>query len=99
LVKGGHGGTAEATDILVIGDRVMPFTRQRLETRATHGTGCTLSAAIAALLASGVALEQAVPRAKAYVWSALQSGRDLGLGSGHGPVDHLYAIRRAAPPA
>ena len=51
------------------------------------------------LLAQGVALEEAVARAKAYVWQALQAGRTLGVGQGSGPVDHLYAIRRAVPPA
>ncbi len=99
LLKGGHGSGNLATDILAIGDRIVSFTRPRLATAATHGTGCTLSAAIAALLASGVAMEAAVERAKSFVWSALVSGADLGLGAGHGPVDHLHAIRRAQPPA
>jgi hydroxymethylpyrimidine/phosphomethylpyrimidine kinase len=99
LLKGGHGSGAQSTDVLATGDGVVAFVRPRVATSATHGTGCTLSAAIAALLASGATLETAVERAKSYVWAALQSGRDLRLGRGHGPVDHLYAIRRAAPPA
>ena len=73
--------------------------RPRIDTPHTHGTGCTLSAAIAALLAQGVALREAVGRAKAYVWRGLEAGRTLGVGHGHGPVDHLYAIRRGPPPA
>jgi hydroxymethylpyrimidine/phosphomethylpyrimidine kinase len=67
--------------------------------RNTHGTGCTLSAAVAALLAGGVALREAVERAKAFVWHALQAGSCLGVGHGNGPVDHLFAIRTAPPPA
>ena len=71
----------------------------RIDTPHTHGTGCTLSAAIAALLAQGVALREAVARAKAFVWQALEAGRALGVGHGNGPVDHLFAIRRTPPPA
>lgn len=99
LLKGGHGGGDTATDLLVTANRVITLRQPRIETTATHGTGCTLSAAIAALLASGADLEQAVERAKAYVWKALVSGRDIGIGAGHGPVDHLFAIRRNAPPS
>ena len=99
LLKGGHGHTGEAIDIFASGGSVVRLAHRRVPTSATHGTGCTLSAAITALLASGVALEPAVARAKSYVTNALESGRDLGIGHGHGPVDHLYAIRRNAPPA
>lgn len=99
LLKGGHGGGDTATDLLVTVDRVIALRQPRVATSATHGTGCTLAAAIAALLASGAELEQAVTRAKSYVWQALVAGRDLGLGHGHGPVDHLYGIRRSPPPA
>ena len=98
LVKGGHGHGAEAVDILVSGDAVVRLAAPRIETRHTHGTGCTLSAAIAALLACGEELERAVRRAKAYVSAALAAGRELGVGQGNGPVDHLYAIRRGPPP-
>lgn len=100
LLKGGHGEGPEALDLLVQRDgSVVRFVRPRVATRATHGTGCTLSAAITALLAGGVKLEDAIARAKTYVWNALQAGADLGIGSGNGPVDHLYAIRRQPPPA
>jgi hydroxymethylpyrimidine/phosphomethylpyrimidine kinase len=99
LVKGGHGHGDEAVDILVIGDEVVRLAAPRVSTEHTHGTGCTLSAAITALLALGLDLREAVRRAKAYVTEALAAGRHLGVGHGHGPVDHLYAIRRAAPPA
>ncbi len=99
LLKGGHGAGETAVDILCDGEGVEPFVRARIDTPHSHGTGCTLSAAIAALLAQGVALREAVARAKAYVWQALEAGRTLGVGHGNGPVDHLFAIRRAPPPA
>jgi hydroxymethylpyrimidine/phosphomethylpyrimidine kinase len=99
LLKGGHGKGEEAVDILCDARGIERFARPRIDTPHTHGTGCTLSAAIAALLAQGVALSEAVGRAKDYVWQAMQAGQTLGIGRGHGPVDHLFAIRRAPPPA
>ncbi len=99
LLKGGHGSGDEAVDILCDASGIERLARPRVDTRNTHGTGCTLSAAIAALLARGVTLREAVGRAKTYVWQALQAGRDLGVGHGNGPVDHLFAIRKAPPPA
>jgi hydroxymethylpyrimidine/phosphomethylpyrimidine kinase len=94
LVKGGHGSDNTAVDILASAAGIERFAMPRIDTPHTHGTGCTLSAAIAASLAQGVALRQAVERAKAYVWEGLEHGRALGVGSGRGPVDHLFAIRR-----
>ena len=99
LLKGGHATGESASDYLCDGAGMERFARPRIDTRHTHGTGCTLSAAIAALLAQGVPLREAVGRAKDYVWQALECGRALGVGRGNGPVDHLYAIRRAPPPA
>ena len=99
LVKGGHAPGAAAIDVLVQRGGVRHYVGAWVDTCHTHGTGCTLSAAIAALLASGVALEDAVDRAKSYVRQGLEHGRDQGVGQGHGPLDHLFAIRRAAPPA
>jgi hydroxymethylpyrimidine/phosphomethylpyrimidine kinase len=99
LLKGGHGSGEEAVDILCDAAGIERFVRPRVDTRNSHGTGCTLSAAITALLAQGVGLREAVGRAKAFVWQALQEGRALGIGHGNGPVDHLFAIRRSAPPA
>jgi len=94
LIKGGHGGGDTAVDVLVAADAVMRFERPRVATDNTHGTGCTLSAAIAALLARGLSLQAAVAEAKAFVWDALEAGRDLGVGHGHGPVDHLVRSRK-----
>lgn len=99
LLKGGHGSGEQAVDILCDADGIVRLARPRVDTRNTHGTGCTLSAALAALLAQGVGLREAVGRAKAFVWQALHEGRALGVGHGRGPVDHLFAIRKAPPPA
>ena len=98
LLKGGHGSGKMATDILAHAGGIVPLEAPRIETPNTHGTGCTLSAAIAALLAAGESLEQAVRRAKVFVWSALEAGAHCQIGHGSGPVDHLFAIRRQPPP-
>ena len=102
LVKGGHGTGGEAVDILYDGTAVSRFARPRVATTNSHGTGCTLSAAIAALLTGGelstVAVAAIVARAKDYVWQALRGGADLGVGAGNGPIDHLYDIRRRPQP-
>jgi hydroxymethylpyrimidine/phosphomethylpyrimidine kinase len=92
LLKGGHGEGSEAVDFLATGGQVIRIAARRIDTPHTHGTGCTLSAAIAAFLAAGENLEASVRRAKRYVHSAIAAGRTLGVGRGHGPVDHLYAI-------
>jgi hydroxymethylpyrimidine/phosphomethylpyrimidine kinase len=99
LLKGGHGSGEEAVDILCDGAGIERFVRPKIDTPNTHGTGCTLSAAIVALLARGVGLREAVARAKHFVWLALKKGRRLHIGHGRGPVDPLFAIRKAAPPA
>jgi hydroxymethylpyrimidine/phosphomethylpyrimidine kinase len=90
LVKGGHL-SGDSTDLLVTSNGTRAFTAVRLDTRNTHGTGCSLSAAIAACLARGHDVPASVERAKDFVWHALQAGRDLGVGSGNGPLDHLVA--------
>ena len=92
LVKGGHGGGPEAVDILFDGQTMTRLARPRVATRNTHGTGCTLSAAIAAGLAHGLALAMAVEQAKDYLWTALQQADRLAVGRGHGPVHHLFAL-------
>ena len=94
LMKGGHGVGDDATDILVTMSDVQRFSAPRIATRNTHGTGCTLSAAIAARLAGGDSLPDAVAAAKSYVWKAIEAGQQLAVGKGDGPVDHLHVIRR-----
>ncbi len=95
LLKGGHGDGDQAIDILATVDGIMVLERERIDTPNTHGTGCTLSAAIVAYLVRGAELEDAVREAKDFVWRALVSGRDIEVGEGHGPVDHLHALRKA----
>ena len=91
LVKGGHG--AHADDLLRLPDGTTTWLRgERIETANTHGTGCTLSSAIACGLARGLPLTEAVRAAKDYVSGALAAGLDLGRGSG--PLDHGYLVRR-----
>lgn len=85
LIKGGHG-EGPATDVLLDGEEWREFPAARLETRHTHGTGCTYSAAITAGLAHGLALADAVARAKQYISEAIRTAP--GLGRGHGPVNH-----------
>jgi hydroxymethylpyrimidine/phosphomethylpyrimidine kinase len=94
LIKGGHGVGAEAVDILVTAQGAEHFSHPRIATRNTHGTGCTLAAAIAAGLANGLTLQAAVQQGKDFVWRALQSGADHKIGGGRGPVDHLFDVRK-----
>ena len=98
LVKGGHSVAQKATDVLALaGGQVEHVEAPWIATSNTHGTGCTLSAAIAALLATGEALPNAVRRAKVYLTRALEHAQMMSVGRGHGPVDHIYAIRRQPP--
>lgn len=91
LVKGGHGSN-DANDVFARPDgSVTWFEGARIDTDNTHGTGCTLSSAIACGLALGLPLEEAVAAAKRYVTGALSTGLDLGRGSG--PLDHMWNNR------
>jgi hydroxymethylpyrimidine/phosphomethylpyrimidine kinase len=87
LVKGGHLVGNQVTDLLVMRDGTRRYERSRIDTRSTHGTGCTLSAAVTAGLALGRPLERAVEDAMDFVHRAL--ARAPGLGGGHGPLNHL----------
>ena len=91
LIKGGHAQAADATDLLVTRDAVARFTAEKIDTNNTHGTGCTLSSAIAAGLAQGATLSDAVANAKAYVTAAIAAADELTIGHGHGPVHHFHA--------
>ncbi len=100
LVKGGHAATtprAPVEDALALLGRgvVEVFAAPRVNTRATHGTGCTLASAIAANLALGANLVEAVGEAKAYLTGALRAA--VAVGAGGGPVDHLWRLRGALP--
>jgi hydroxymethylpyrimidine/phosphomethylpyrimidine kinase len=89
LIKGGHGEGDEVIDLLWDGRSEHVWRRPRIHTTSTHGTGCTLSAAITAGLASGHALETAVERALVFVAAAIRDAP--GLGAGHGPLSHFVA--------
>ena len=92
LIKGGHL-SAEATDLLDDGEEFHLFSGERIETRNTHGTGCTLSAAIAARLGQGASLVEAVADAKKYVARAIRLAP--GLGHGSGPLNHFVPADEA----
>jgi len=96
LIKGGHGKGAEAIDLLVEPNAVTRLTANRIPTKNTHGTGCTLSSAIAAGLAKGMPLGDAVRAAKAYITDAIAAADTLhiGHGHGHGPVHHFHGLWR-----
>ena len=89
LVKGGHA-SGDALDILFDGGRFYRFSTERIDTKNTHGTGCTYSSAIASNLALGLGLEAAVGRAKDYVTTAIRHA--LPLGKGCGPTHHFYDL-------
>jgi hydroxymethylpyrimidine/phosphomethylpyrimidine kinase len=95
LVKGGHLGGDESVDVLATGSGVLRTRRPRVATTATHGTGCTLSSAIAALAArhggSPVDWTSVVEGGRDYLQAALTAGESLRIGSGHGPVHHFAA--------
>jgi hydroxymethylpyrimidine/phosphomethylpyrimidine kinase len=95
LIKGGHLVGAIMTDVLVTADGTREFTHPRLATRSTHGTGCTLSAAITAGLALGRPLHQAVADGLDYVHRAMREAPQLG--QGHGPLNHRVPAIEAAP--
>ncbi|ACF14493.1 phosphomethylpyrimidine kinase [Chloroherpeton thalassium ATCC 35110] len=91
LVKGGHSNETTCADCLLSDDqRIHWFENPRIETENTHGTGCTLSSAIAAYMGKGQTIKDAVASAKAYISEAIQAGKDYRLGNGHGPVRHFY---------
>jgi hydroxymethylpyrimidine/phosphomethylpyrimidine kinase len=90
LVKGGHADGPESVDILVHHSGAQRLAGQRIATRNTHGTGCTLSSAIAAGLAKGASLLDAVAAAKAYINGAIGASGSLRIGNGHGPVHHFH---------
>ncbi len=96
LLKGGHLATGDAVDVLDDGGEPMVLAAPRIATRNTHGTGCTLSSALATLLARGRPLRQAVRAAKAYITGAIQAADQLSVGHGHGPVHHFHALWRAS---
>ena len=90
LIKGGHATGLQSVDLLVEHDGVTRFAAHRVQTRNTHGTGCTLSSAIAASLAKGLDLAEAVRLAKRYVTDALAAADRIKVGQGAGPLHHFH---------
>lgn len=95
LLKGGHlEGDENSNDLFIQPDSVSVLYAKRIATHNTHGTGCTLSAAIASYLAQGESLESAVAKAKLYISQAIAYADELSIGHGHGPVHHFFAYNR-----
>ena len=92
LIKGGHGQGAESIDYLFGGADVIALASPRIATKNTHGTGCSLSSAIAAGLAKGEDMDTAVRHAKAWVSAAIAAADRLGVGHGHGPIHHFHTF-------
>jgi hydroxymethylpyrimidine/phosphomethylpyrimidine kinase len=90
-LKGGHLPGAAAIDLLHDGDRMIELTAPRVDTKNTHGTGCTLSAALAALIPQAPDVPTAARRAKDYLTKAIANADRLDVGKGHGPVHHFHA--------
>lgn len=94
LVKGGHLEGGDSDDCLYLGgeQRIVTLPARRIATTNNHGTGCTLSSAVAAHLAKGLVVLEAVQAAKAYISAAIAAGAAYQLGQGHGPVHHFHAF-------
>lgn len=92
LMKGGHAEADTCTDLLVQPDQTNTFSAPRLATQNTHGTGCSYSSAIAALLAKGATLQDAVARAHEWLHGAITHADNLNVGHGHGPVHHFHRL-------
>lgn len=94
LLKGGHLASETVVDLLATEDGIRMFTSPRIKSTSTHGTGCTLSSAIACGLAQGLDTVSAVERARAYVVTAIATAP--GFGGGHGPLNHAHTVRSEA---
>lgn len=92
LIKGGHGEGPQSIDYLITKDGVLRLAAMRIATQNTHGTGCSLSSAVAAGLAKGLELEAAVRQAKDYISAAIAASNRLAVGHGHGPIHHFHAF-------
>jgi hydroxymethylpyrimidine/phosphomethylpyrimidine kinase len=95
LIKGGHGQGAESIDYLIDAERSIALAAPRILTANTHGTGCSLSSAIAAGLAKGDGLETAVRNAKAWISAAIAAADRFSVGHGHGPIHHFHGFYQA----
>jgi len=92
LIKGGHGQGTESIDYLISSHGIIALAAPRIATKNTHGTGCSLSSAIAAGLAKGEEMETAVRNAKVWISAAIAAADRLGVGHGHGPIHHFHGF-------
>ncbi|ENM5786652.1 bifunctional hydroxymethylpyrimidine kinase/phosphomethylpyrimidine kinase [Vibrio metoecus] len=94
LLKGGHNHQQrDSDDLLIEANNIYPFRAPRIATQNTHGTGCSLSSAIASYLAQGYALKEAVEKAKQYIHQAILHADQLKIGQGYGPIHHFYRLQ------
>jgi hydroxymethylpyrimidine/phosphomethylpyrimidine kinase len=91
LVKGGHLAGDKVTDVLLSNGKLHDFSSHRISSQNTHGTGCTLSSAIACYLGMGLPIEEAVAKARSYILQAIAAGAGIKIGAGHGPLNHGFA--------
>jgi len=91
-LKGGHLDSDKSIDLFFDGTTTLVLPAKRVATKNTHGTGCSLSSAIAAYLARGFALDEAIGGAKTYISNAIAAADSLTIGQGHGPVHHFHAL-------
>ncbi|MEQ9447818.1 MAG: bifunctional hydroxymethylpyrimidine kinase/phosphomethylpyrimidine kinase, partial [Rhodospirillaceae bacterium] len=91
LLKGGHLEGSQVVDFLITKDDVIRYEDSRIDTNATHGTGCTLASAIAAGMGQGLSMADAISQARAYVRRAMETAP--GLGHGHGPLNHGHTVK------
>ena len=91
LLKGGHMEGSVVKDMLITKDGIHVYENERIVTAHTHGTGCTLASSIAAGIANGLPIENAVAQAEKFLHKAIESAP--GFGSGHGPINHLHLVR------
>ena len=94
LLKGGHLSTEDSPDLLVFDHQSTWFDNERIQTTNTHGTGCTLSSALASYLGQGFSIPDAVLGAKTYISGAIAASDQLNVGHGHGPVHHFWDLWR-----
>ncbi len=94
LIKGGHQEADTSTDFWLGSQGLRTYSSQRIDTKNTHGTGCTLSASIASFLAQGYPMAEAIQQAKDYIQAAIEHADDLHIGEGSGPVHHFYRQAR-----
>jgi len=92
LLKGGHGSRETCLDVYAQGGKIKKYDTNRIETKNTHGTGCTLSSAITVFLAQGLEITEAIEKAKAYITAAIAQSGQLTVGRGHGPVHHFHTL-------